>query len=477
VIEDSTKNVLATYVYDPLSRRASATFGDGSAATYGYDRQDDLLSVGTQLVGTYFGLVSNYDGDQRRISAISTMNVPFPAPTAGSVSYSPNHLNQYTAIGSIAPTYDTAGNLKSDGKFTYTYDTEGHLLTANGQGHAIAYDWDAEGRLASTTLDGTAQSFDYNGTTPLGDWSGTAFATAQTQLRRHVFGAGGEPLYLAVDSVASYSHQDILGSTIALSNASAAPVGGLSAIFGYDPFGQPVTPITSVFGYAGQRFDPTTNLVYDGARFYSPAQGRFYSPDPIGYAGGNNLYGYVGNDPLNNTDPSGLAAQQVGSSQWNLTTASSQADLDTLQFQLTQAQQAGDTNRANQILAEIENLSGGSPAASGGGDFGSSTSYDYRRTFFAAHPELEGQVIFHHAVEQQVLQRYPGLVTESEIHSLQNLRGIPRNMNSELHLSQIRRGWNQFYRQNPNPTRQDLLGKAAEIDSDYGLFFNPQAGR
>ena len=44
-----------------------------------------------------------------------------------------------------------------------------------------------------------------------------------------------------------------------------------------------------------------------GARYYDPTLGRFLSPDPIGHAGGLNLYGYCGNDPVNTVDPSGLA--------------------------------------------------------------------------------------------------------------------------------------------------------------------------
>jgi hypothetical protein len=105
--------------------------------------------------------------------------------------------------------------------------------------------------------------------------------------------------------------------------------------------------------------------------------------------------------------------------------------------------------------------------------FGQSTGSNYRGTFFAANPGIEGEVIVHHAVEQQALKRFPGVVEKSEIHSLENLRGIPKTGNRELHLSKIRKEWNQFYRQNPSPTKQDLLTKATEIDRKYGAEFQP----
>ena len=63
--------------------------------------------------------------------------------------------------------------------------------------------------------------------------------------------------------------------------------------------------------YTGQYRDTETGLDYFNARYYSPAQGRFVSPDP-GNAGANpgdpatwNGYAYVGGNPVNVTDPSG----------------------------------------------------------------------------------------------------------------------------------------------------------------------------
>ena len=59
--------------------------------------------------------------------------------------------------------------------------------------------------------------------------------------------------------------------------------------------------------YCGYRYDPETELYYVRNRSYNPILGRWLQRDPIGYAGGINLYEYVGGNPVVFTDPDGRA--------------------------------------------------------------------------------------------------------------------------------------------------------------------------
>jgi RHS repeat-associated protein len=52
------------------------------------------------------------------------------------------------------------------------------------------------------------------------------------------------------------------------------------------------SPSSTGFGYDGYRYDPETGLYHTGARYYDPRLGRFLQPDPIGQAGGLNIYAY-----------------------------------------------------------------------------------------------------------------------------------------------------------------------------------------
>lgn len=70
--------------------------------------------------------------------------------------------------------------------------------------------------------------------------------------------------------------------------------------------------------YRGYMYDMETGLYYCQSRYYSPEWGRFINADDTsllelttGNIHGANLFAYCGNDPVNNTDPSGYWARTV----------------------------------------------------------------------------------------------------------------------------------------------------------------------
>ena len=58
--------------------------------------------------------------------------------------------------------------------------------------------------------------------------------------------------------------------------------------------------------FQGQQVDEESGLHYNRHRYYDPDTGRFISKDPIGLAGGINVYQYAPN-PIRWIDPLGLA--------------------------------------------------------------------------------------------------------------------------------------------------------------------------
>lgn len=85
--------------------------------------------------------------------------------------------------------------------------------------------------------------------------------------------------------------------------------GGSVSLYGSWPSTGPMPPW---FGSLIWQQQDASGLQYKRNRYYDAVKGRFTQEDPIGLAGGLNLYGFASGDPVNFSDPFGLQSCVLG---------------------------------------------------------------------------------------------------------------------------------------------------------------------
>jgi RHS repeat-associated protein len=294
--------------YDNLGRRTYGWSGPGGPSTqtsYAYDAASRLSTHSHDLAGTAqdqtWTFAYNAAGQVKARTASNSLYEWSGAQA--SKSYTANGLNQYATAGGTAISYGLRGNLASAGSVGYGYDPLSNL-TSTSTGAALAYE--PTGRLWSVASGGTT-TFLYSGSDLVAEYNGVG-----TLLRRYVPGPGTDAPVIWYEGSGAGDRRFLLadpqGSIIAVTNSA----GGSLATNTYDEYGIPAAGNQGRFQYTGQAWLPELGLYHYKARAYSPTLGRFLQTDPSGYSDGLNWYAYVGNDPLNKTDPTGNDAFQLG---------------------------------------------------------------------------------------------------------------------------------------------------------------------
>lgn len=227
---------------------------------------------------------------------------------------------EFTGLSRSLPRRVANGQLRTGPSATFTYDTLGQRIASTQAGVGTNYTYDQAGRLTSATGPApTTYTYDADNlratktsgiTTARYTWSanGGLPQLLSDGSANYIYGPDGIALE-QIDSAGtvSYIHHDQLGSTRLLTN----PAGNTVAKFTYDPYGTLAASTGSAHtpvGYAGQYTDPETGLIYLRARYYDPNTAQFLTRDPLA-ALTRQPYGYASNNPLNTTDPSGLAPE------------------------------------------------------------------------------------------------------------------------------------------------------------------------
>jgi RHS repeat-associated protein len=247
----------------------------------------------------------------------SGAGAPIPADGIGALSYdaASNRIN----TGGYQ--YDANGNqtrvVKADGSVQrFQYDAANRMTRVNNDyGAALQYVWYTDGRqrVATQVGDTNDRTFYFGDGIEYieNDSSPTFFKWSKSYI------TGGDRLFAVIrdngggSETTDFYHPDRLGTRLITNAATGSSLEQLTL-----PFGTALENETT--GSSNRRFTSydrsnVTGLDYAQNRTYDSHQGRFTQVDPIGMNAAHlenpqtlNLYNYVGNDPVNRTDPSGL---------------------------------------------------------------------------------------------------------------------------------------------------------------------------
>ncbi|WP_157431573.1 RHS repeat-associated core domain-containing protein [Actinomadura hibisca] len=277
--KNNLTGTISDYTYDKGNRLTKATNVTGKTYDYDYDARGNRTTVKT-------------DGTQTQSLTFNSAN---QATTTGENHDAAGNLTATTGAGGLKGTYNAASQTTQFTKgtttigFTYAGPDQSEMVTAKGLSVVYGRSGSTSAGIVSYTNISTTVWMIHDSTgTPIGyAYSGKSFA----------YGTDG------------------LGSVTSILNTA----GNQAAAYTYGPYGETTADngpqsAVNLIRYTGGLHDPNTGLLKLGRRFYDTGRARFTQQDSIniiGDPGNGNRYAYAGDNPSNNTDPTGALFTQM----------------------------------------------------------------------------------------------------------------------------------------------------------------------
>ncbi|MDB6110873.1 MAG: type secretion protein Rhs [Pedosphaera sp.] len=301
ILGDATNTATVTVNNQPTYRkgtfyRAEMTFTNSSSAVYPSLTNLAVLNQGT--------------------------NADLIATTTGNL-FLPQTPEQFS--------YDLDGNLTSDGRWTNRWDAENRLISMESLTNTpapsklrLTFAYDSHGRRITKAVEALSgatwnmvlsNKFVYDGWNLVAELNGTNNAAIRSYMwgmdvSGSMQGAGGVGGLLAIASPVSaqFTCFDGNGNIAALVDPTS---GAISGQYEYGPFGELLHGNDSItrnnpFRFSTKYQDEESAFLYYGYRYYCPLTGSWLSRDPSEERGGENLYGFVGNNGVDKVDVLGL---------------------------------------------------------------------------------------------------------------------------------------------------------------------------
>lgn len=277
---------MQSYNYDNLDRLIGASFTSAlkinEKQNFSYDNLGNINSP-TNAVADYAAMPRLFDSANRWTGYRNT---------------------QGAQVGTALFAYDGFGNPTTYQGDSLGFDRNNHLTSySRGANLLMEAGYRSDGLRAWKESGGTRTHFLYDGSTLLAEVNETGAVTAYNTwgatglLARTNLQTNQERWYISDPNGNVALRLDGTGQTVAADRYSS---------YGERVAGGEVGDPVGYKGQSGYYTDNETGLILCSHRYYDPVAGRWMTQDPIGYAGGLNVYAYCAGEPVSGVDSSGL---------------------------------------------------------------------------------------------------------------------------------------------------------------------------